>query len=172
MALRDKLRERVQPHLEPGEQVHAVFMAQTGPSPYFSFLSALIVLFGAKYYVVAATDRNYVVCRASAWVPSKIKAFEQRLPRNVQVGPLSGLWGSSTLLGRTTHVHKRFHKDVEAADAYVTQAVGLGYAAPVSGGPASAAPSADAVPAGWYPDPHSVSTQRYWDGVAWTDHTA
>lgn len=25
--------------------------------------------------------------------------------------------------------------------------------------------------AGWYPDP-SENVQRYWDGVAWTDHTA
>jgi hypothetical protein len=27
-------------------------------------------------------------------------------------------------------------------------------------------------PAGWYPDPQSGSGQRYWDGNAWTSHTA
>ena len=27
-------------------------------------------------------------------------------------------------------------------------------------------------PAGWYPDPTNASAQRYWDGSAWTDHTA
>jgi hypothetical protein len=26
--------------------------------------------------------------------------------------------------------------------------------------------------AGWYADPAQVSIQRYWDGSAWTDHTA
>ncbi len=26
------------------------------------------------------------------------------------------------------------------------------------------------VPAGWYPDPTMVNTQRYWDGAAWTEH--
>jgi len=26
-------------------------------------------------------------------------------------------------------------------------------------------------PPGWYPDPARVADQRYWDGVAWTDHT-
>lgn len=27
-------------------------------------------------------------------------------------------------------------------------------------------------PAGWYPDPSDPGTQRYWDGSAWTDHSA
>ena len=26
--------------------------------------------------------------------------------------------------------------------------------------------------AGWYPDPNDASQQRYWDGNAWTEHTA
>lgn len=26
--------------------------------------------------------------------------------------------------------------------------------------------------AGWYPDPHRQASQRYWDGVQWTGHTA
>ena len=27
-------------------------------------------------------------------------------------------------------------------------------------------------PAGWYPDPGRPGGQRYWDGAAWTEHTA
>ncbi|MEZ0580365.1 DUF2510 domain-containing protein [Nocardioides sp. MH1] len=27
-------------------------------------------------------------------------------------------------------------------------------------------------PAGWYPHPSMVGTQRYWDGSRWTDHIA
>ncbi len=27
-------------------------------------------------------------------------------------------------------------------------------------------------PAGWYPDPHDPSGQRYWDGAQWTEHAA
>lgn len=30
----------------------------------------------------------------------------------------------------------------------------------------------NARPAGWYPDPDQVQTQRYWDGEAWTDQRA
>lgn len=28
------------------------------------------------------------------------------------------------------------------------------------------------VPAGWYDDPTSQGVQRWWDGVAWSDHRA
>lgn len=31
---------------------------------------------------------------------------------------------------------------------------------------------AGSTPAGWYPDPHVAGQQRWWDGTAWTDHTA
>jgi hypothetical protein len=37
-------------------------------------------------------------------------------------------------------------------------------AQPPAGGPGQ--------PAGWYPDPQGRARVRYWDGQAWTDHTA
>ncbi len=33
-------------------------------------------------------------------------------------------------------------------------------------------PTAASPQAGWHPDPHGVSAQRWWDGRQWTDHTA
>lgn len=36
----------------------------------------------------------------------------------------------------------------------------------------SSTPPSPPPPAGWYPHPEMVSTLRYWDGVAWTDHIA
>jgi hypothetical protein len=159
MALRDKLRERVQPLLEPGEQVQAVIPCQTGPSPWFAALSYLYVFFGAKFWLLVATDRNLVAMKASVWVPFKPKSVEQRLPRSTRIGPVSGLWGKSDVLGKT-HIHKRFHRDVEIADSM------LGAAAGASG--AAASPT---TPPGWYPDPNQPGSQRYWDGSAWTEHT-
>lgn len=40
-------------------------------------------------------------------------------------------------------------------------------------GYAGALPTGGALPAaGWYPDPYQEAAQRYWDGTAWTGHTA
>lgn len=116
MALRDKLTARAEPYLEPGETVRHVFMGQTGPSPWMGLLSYWIMLFKGKYYVFAVTDRAVLVLRASKLVPSKVKDLEARLPRTTTIGPLSGLWGESHALGQRVWIHKRFHKDVEAAD--------------------------------------------------------
>lgn len=41
----------------------------------------------------------------------------------------------------------------------------------LSGSPAPAPPP-PAPPAGWYPDPQGQAAQRWWDGSAWTGHTA
>ncbi|WP_440712091.1 DUF2510 domain-containing protein [Gordonia sp. FQ] len=44
---------------------------------------------------------------------------------------------------------------------------------PTTAPPAAApVPPPPAVPAGWYPDPNGAPLQRYWDGAAWTEHTA
>lgn len=124
MALRDKLAERTQPYLEPGEQVRHVFMGQTGPSPWFAALSWLIILIAGEYYVFTVTDRAILVMKAGKFIPSKPKSLEARLPRQTQIGPVSGLWGKTETLGRRVWVHKRFHKDVNAADAELAQGGG------------------------------------------------
>ncbi len=117
MAARDKIAERMQPYLEPGEQIRHVFAAQTGPSPYWAVLTWLIMAFGAKYRLVAVTDRAVVVCRASMWKPFAPKDLLGRLPRGVSFGPVRGLWGKTTVGPEQMWVHKRFHRDVEAANA-------------------------------------------------------
>ena len=117
MALRDKLAERAQPYLEPGEQVRHVFMGQTGPSPYWSFLTYWIMLISGQYFVFVVTDRAILVLNAAKWLPNKVKGIEARLPRATQIGPVSGMWGKSEGLGKKVWIHKRFHKDVLAADS-------------------------------------------------------
>ena len=39
-------------------------------------------------------------------------------------------------------------------------------------GSASPPPPPPSVPAGWYPDADRSGIQRYWNGTAWTEHTA
>jgi len=118
MALRDKLKHRSQALLEPDEQVQQVFLAQAGPNPNLLFITSLIS-FLSSYRVVAVTDRAVVVLKAGMWRPSFPKEVLERLPRDTQIGPPSGaLWSSTKLPGdKTTWVHRRFYKDVEAADA-------------------------------------------------------
>lgn len=123
MALRDKLRDRVQPQLQPGEQIQEVFLAQTGPSPWLGALTALI-WFAVKRRIVVVTDRALVVFSASWWTGTHPKVMLGRLPRSTTVGPLSGLWAKSVIGGEQVHIHKRFHQDVARADHLAGNAVG------------------------------------------------
>lgn len=116
MAIRDKLRERVAPLLEPGERIDAVFMAQTGASPYYVLLTWL-TLFWTRYFVVVVTEGRIVVFRASRWYASKPKpgpvASE---PRALGLGdPGGGLWMQVQIAGTRYWVHRRFRDDVRVA---------------------------------------------------------
>lgn len=115
MAIRDKITASLQPHLEPGETVQAVFPAQT-MSPYWAILTYLVLFFN-KYRVVAATDRRILVCDTARLTTAKVKGVRAAHPRSTRIGPPSGLWWKCESLGEKMYVHKRFHKDVEQADA-------------------------------------------------------
>jgi hypothetical protein len=122
MAIRDKLAERATPFLEPGEQIQSVFLAQSGASPYWSILSTWIVIISAGYATVVVTDRAIVVLRNGRLTGSVAKSLIARLPRQPMDNP-SGLWGQVNLGGTRYWVHKRFHKDVEAANAAIAGSV-------------------------------------------------
>ena len=122
MSLRDKLVERVQPFLDPGEQVEQVFLVQSGANPNFMFLSLWVNIL-AKHKVVAVTNHSIVVLATkSAMSVTKPKSLVQRMPRQTRLGPVSGtLWSQIAIPGdKKTWVHRRYFKDVEAADAGVT----------------------------------------------------
>ena len=116
MAIRDKLRQNVQPYLEPGETVQAVFPATGGLSPYFLALSYLL-FFWIKYVIVVATDRRILLLRASKLAITKPQELLGTFPRETPLGPVSGLYAKINLGGTRYYVHKRFHEDVKAADA-------------------------------------------------------
>ncbi len=130
MALREKLQQRSEPFLEPGEQVRQVFMAQSGPSPLFALLSYWIVIIAGRYVIVVVTDQAIVVLRASKLRPSFPKSPLLRLPRAAQLGPVSGMWGKLHLGGERYWVHKRFHKDLVAADADLAAQTPTGVVSP------------------------------------------
>jgi hypothetical protein len=45
-----------------------------------------------------------------------VKQVRCELPRNIRIGPPSGLWWRCESLGERLYIHKRFHKYVNAAD--------------------------------------------------------
>jgi hypothetical protein len=119
MALRDKLRATVQPYIQPGEQIHAVFLAQTGPSPYrvaaIGFLGTMLLR--PRHFIVVSTSRAHTILTASPWRPTAATGVAGELLRATPIGPLSGVWATSMLLGEKTYIHRRFHDDVADADA-------------------------------------------------------
>ena len=115
MAIRDKLQRNVQPYLEPGESVQAVFPAQGGVSPYFLLLTYLL-FFWMKYVIVVVTERRILLLKTNM-LATKPKELIGTFPRQNRLGPVSGLWGKIDLGGTRYFVHRRFHRDVEAADA-------------------------------------------------------
>ena len=114
MALRDKIREKIEPQLEQGETLQQVFVAQTGPSPYWLFLTYLC-FFWIKYSVFAVTDRRILVFQSNS--AFRVKELSGTLPRETRFGSVSGLWSRIEIDGTRYWVNKRFHKDVQAADA-------------------------------------------------------
>ena len=47
---------------------------------------------------------------------AKPQSLVGTLPRQTQLGPVSGRWGQVNLLGERHWVHKRFHHQIAAAD--------------------------------------------------------
>jgi hypothetical protein len=115
--MRDLIQKNAGKLLEPGETIQAVFNVQTGPNPNYAFVSSLVAFF-AKYFNVIVTDRRILLAKASMWRRSAIRDVVQTPPRETRLGPFSGrLWSKLELGGNRYWVHRRFRKDVEAADA-------------------------------------------------------
>jgi hypothetical protein len=116
MAIRDQLRANAAHLLEPGETIQAVFCAQT-TSQYYALLSTLIIILSDAYRVIVVTDKRILVCRSGRFRMTPVKHAIADLPRTTRIGPPGGLWWRCETLGEILYIHKRFHKDVTAADA-------------------------------------------------------
>jgi hypothetical protein len=118
VAIRDTLRTNAAHLLQPGEVVQAVFAAQT-TSQWFALLSYWIIIAKNAYRVVIVTDRRILVAKSGRFRVTPVKEVVEELPRTTMIGPASGLWYQCHTLGERLYIHKRFHKDVAAADALI-----------------------------------------------------
>jgi hypothetical protein len=115
MGIREKLRTNAAPHLQAGETVQAVFSAQR-TSQWWAVVSFWIMILKDSYRAVVVTDRRILLCRSGRISMSPVNEVLRELPRSTRLGPASGLWYRSENLGERLYIHKRFHKDIAAAD--------------------------------------------------------
>jgi hypothetical protein len=117
MAIQDRIAAKAGPFLEPGERAQTALVAQTA-STWWILLGFVPFLLLNKYRCVVVTDRRILVLDSGRLASTKPRSVVRALPRSTQIGPFTGaLWYVSGNLGETLRIHKRFQKDIEAADA-------------------------------------------------------
>jgi hypothetical protein len=122
MALRDTMRSSAAEFLRPGEPIQAVIGAQTA-SQWLAALTGIFVFLGLnRYRILAVTPDRIVVLDAGRARLSKAHGVVTELPRSTRLGPGSGMWHKIPAGDETLRVHRRFFKDLEAADSVVTAA--------------------------------------------------
>jgi hypothetical protein len=129
MALRDAMRASAAQFLNPGETTQEVLGAQTG-SPLvrgigsaFGLLGVLITVAFNKYRIVAVTDQRILVLDTGRWGMKTARGVVDVLPRGIRLGPARGVWHSLELPSGKVWIHRRFYKDMEAADMMVAPGV-------------------------------------------------
>jgi hypothetical protein len=120
MALREKLRTKAQPLLNPGETIEQIFPAQGGAHPLlvtsFGLVGLLLMAKWLKFYVVARTDQSLILFGGGA--SGKPKNVIARLPLDTPIGPVKGIFFAPlTLDDRRVWVHRWFFPDARAASS-------------------------------------------------------
>jgi hypothetical protein len=116
MSLRDSMRDSAAQYLQPGEPVQAVFGAQTHSQwmvPLTGFIFFYVI---NKYRIFAVTPQRIVVLDAGRSSMKKARGVVTELPRSTRLGPGSGVWHVIPVGQEKLRVHRRFFKDLQAAD--------------------------------------------------------
>src|ERR1700678_2994152 len=108
--------------LQPGEPVQAVMGAQTA-SQWLAALTGVFVFLGLnRNRILAVTPTRILVLDAGKTSMKKARGVVTELPRSTRLGPGTGLWHQIPAGGENLRVHRRFFKDLEAADTSVVAA--------------------------------------------------
>lgn len=122
MALRDSMRDSAAQYLQPGEPIQAVIGAQTASQWLAGLTGILVFLSFNRYRIIAVTPARIVVLDAGKTSIKRARGVVTELPRSTRLGPGTGLWHRIPAGGETLRVHRRFFKDLDAADAALTAA--------------------------------------------------
>jgi len=116
------MRDSAASYLQPGETVQAVFGAQTA-SQWLAALTGIFVFLGLnRYRIFVVTPQRILVLDAGRSSMKKAKGVVMELPRSTRLGPATGLWQVIPAGQEKLRVHRRFFKDIEAADSLTAAA--------------------------------------------------
>jgi hypothetical protein len=111
------MRESAAQYVQPGEPIQAVIGAQTA-SPLLAGLTGIFVFLSLnRYRILAVTPARILVLDAGKVSMKKARGVVMELPRSTRLGPATGVWHRIPAGNETLRVHRRFYKDIEAADA-------------------------------------------------------
>jgi hypothetical protein len=118
MGALDRLKTNATSLLEPRERMQAAIWAQT-LNPYWVPITPLRVLFGPSnpYRVIVATDRRLLLYAGNRWRVGAIRELMSELPRRTRIGPAGGVWHRTDVFGERLYIQRRWHREVQAADA-------------------------------------------------------
>jgi len=122
VALRDSMRDSAAQYLRPGEPIQAVIGAQTASAWLAGLTGFLVFLSLNKYRIIVATPTRIVVLDAGKTSLKKARGVVTELPRSTRLGPGTGVWHRVQAGSETLRVHRRFFKDLEAADSALAMA--------------------------------------------------
>ena len=121
MASRIGIRPDLLPLFRPGENVQAIFQAQT-TSPYVTVFYRNALAPNSSR-VVVVTDQRILVCYAGRFRAALVRGVERELPRAITIGSPRGFWWRCDTLGGRLYVHKQFHDEIRRADQALTAAL-------------------------------------------------
>lgn len=129
MTLRDKMMNAAAEYVRPGEQIQAVFGAQTASAlvrmmSIFGAIGSLLTIFFNKYRMFVVTDQRILVLDTGRWSLTKPRGIVAELPRATRLGPATGIWSKIDTGQEKLRVHRRFFKDIAAADGAVAPVAG------------------------------------------------
>src|ERR1700735_5898392 len=114
------MRDSAAQFLQPGARVQTVIGAQTA-SQWLAAITGIFVFLGFNHYrILAVTPTRIVVLDAGKTSFKKARGVVTELPRSTPRGPGTGMWHKIPGGQEALRVHRRFLKDIEAADNVVT----------------------------------------------------
>jgi hypothetical protein len=116
MAIRDSMRSSAAQFLPPGEQLQAIIGAQTASQWLAGLTGVFVFLSLNRYRIIAVTAERILVLDAGKASMKTARSVVMELPRSTRLGPGTGMWHKIAAGSETLRVHRRFYKELEAAD--------------------------------------------------------